>query len=106
VAAIHARGIALGDLHIGDVLVGRDGSIHLVDLATAWVAGEGASRVRRAIFRRLADLDRVAVARMRARWTGGDVAAAPETVGASAAAWHGRGRRLKRFWDRLRGRRR
>jgi hypothetical protein len=102
--ALHARGIALGDLHHRDVLVGADGSVRIVDLATAWIAGEGAGRVRRAVFRRLAELDRVAVARMRARWTGGDIDAAPGTVSRSAAAWHARGRRIKSAVNRLRGR--
>jgi hypothetical protein len=43
---------------------------------------------------------------MRARFTGGDVAAAVAAVGPSAAAWHARGRRLKALLDRLRGKRR
>jgi hypothetical protein len=104
IGALHARGIALGDLHHRDVLVGGDDSIWIVDLATTWVAGERAGRLRRAIFRRLAELDRVAVARMRARWTGGDVEAAAGTVSRSAAAWHARGRRIKGAVSRLRGR--
>jgi len=104
VDGLHARGIALGDLHHRDVLVAADGSIYIVDLAMAWVAGERAGAFRRAIFRRLAVLDRVAVARMRARWTGRDVNAAAATVSSSAAVWHARGRRIKGALSRLRGR--
>ena len=80
VDALHDRGIALGDLHHRDVLVGEDGSIWIIDLATAWIAGGGTYSLRRAIFRRLSALDRVAMARMRARWTGGDVDAAAAAV--------------------------
>jgi len=104
VRALHDRGIALGDLHHRDVLVTADDSIYLVDLAMAWVAGPRAGTLRRAVFRRLAGIDLVAVARMRARWTGGDVDRAVAAVGGSAAVWHGRGRRLKTILNRIRGR--
>ena len=102
VEELHERGIALGDLHHRDVLLGKDGSVFLVDLATAWVLGDRPGRLRHAIFERLRDADRVAVARMRARWTGGDVARAPDLAGPRAAAWHRNGRWLKRLWNRLR----
>jgi hypothetical protein len=103
--SLHARGIAAGDLHHRDVLVGPGRSVHLVDLATALVLGRRPGRFRRAAFARLAAQDLVALARMRARWTGRDEAAAIAAVGKEAAAWYARGRRLRRFWDRLRGRR-
>lgn len=106
VRGIHDHGIALGDLHHRDVLVDSEGDIHLIDLATSWVLGKRSGPLSRAIFRRLRDVDFVAVARMRARWCGGDVESAPATVSPSAAAWHARGRRVKAFVDRLRGRRR
>jgi hypothetical protein len=70
----------------------------LVDLATAWR--------RRLWFERFRDADRVALARMRARFTGGDVEAAVRAVGHGAAAWHRRGRRAKALLDRLRGKQR
>ena len=104
VGKLHARGIALGDLHHRDVLVTENDALYIVDLATAWIADDDAGPVRRAVFRRLADLDRVAAARMRARWTGGDPEAAAASVGKSVAAWHARGRRLKSLWNRIRGR--
>ncbi|MCZ7650162.1 MAG: hypothetical protein M5U13_02945 [Thermoanaerobaculia bacterium] len=103
VAALHVRGIALGDLHHRNVLVGDDGRVVLVDLATAWLLGVRPSRLRRAVFRRLCALDELALARMRARWTGGDVDAAVAAVGGSIARWHRRGRKLKTIWRRLRG---
>ncbi len=102
--SLHERGIALADLHHRDVLVAEDGSIFIVDLAMAWLAGEGAGRVRRAVFRKLVRLDRIAVTRMRARWTGRDPDAAAAAVDPGGAAWHARVRRFKDLWDRLRGR--
>ncbi len=100
---LHRRGVAVADLHHRDVLLSADGSVFLVDLATAWLLGERPGRLRKAVFRRLCDQDRVALARMRARFTGRDVAAAVAAVGSSAAAWHARGRRLKSLIDHLRG---
>jgi hypothetical protein len=104
VERLHARGVALGDLHHRDVIVGASGSVHIVDLATALVLGGRPRRFRRALFARLAARDRVALARLRARFTGRDEAAAVAEAGATAAAWHTRGRKLRRIWDRLRGR--
>ncbi len=103
---LHARGIALADLHHRDVLVTDDGTPVLVDLAMAWRLGERPWRWRRALFARFRDADRVALARMRARFTGGDMDEAIAAVGPEAAAWHRRGRRVKAWFDRLRGKRR
>jgi hypothetical protein len=103
---LHGRGVALGDLHHRDVLVDADGEVRIVDLATAWVLGPRPGPLRRLLFRRLAEADRVNLARMRARFTGADPAAAAAAVSPTAAAWHRRGRRLKAAFDRLRGRRR
>jgi hypothetical protein len=80
VAALHLRGVALADLHHRDVLIGEN------------------------LFERLRDQDLVSLARMRARFTGGDPDAAVEALGGRAAAWHRRGRRIKTLWNRLRGR--
>ena len=97
VAALHAKGVALADLHHRDVLLGDDGAVHVVDLAAAVTGGP--------FFARAAAQDRLAAARMRARFTGRseeDALAALDP--ASVAMWR-RGRRLKRLWDRLRGKR-
>jgi hypothetical protein len=104
VRRLHDRGIALGDLHHRDVLVDRDGGVWVVDLATAWIQGEGSGILRRAVFERMRDQDRVALARLRARFTGADEADAIRAVGARAAARYATGRRLKSWWDRLRRR--
>jgi hypothetical protein len=100
---LHGRGVALADLHHRDVLLGADDALYIVDLATAWVLGHRPGPVRRRLFQRFCESDRVNLARMRARFTGGDVAAAVESVSPEAAAWHRRGRRVKGWLDRLRG---
>jgi hypothetical protein len=105
VDGLHARGVALADLHHRDVLIGTDETVHVVDLATAWVLGPRAGRLRRRLFTHFCDLDRVALARMRARFRGEDVEAAIAAVGRSPAAWHRRARWAKRWLGRLRGRR-
>ena len=107
VTDLHERGIALGDLHHRDVLVARDGSVRVVDLATAWVLGDRPGPLRRAVFERARRLDLVALARMTARYTGMDERAAIEAAaGPAAARWYHRGRAMKRVLDRVRGRRR
>lgn len=104
---LHARGVALGDLHHRDVLVGRNGEVRVVDLATAWVLGDRPGALRRVLFEHLRQLDLVALARMIARYTGADERTTVEAMaGGSAARWHRRGRAAKRVLDRLRGRRR
>lgn len=100
---LHSRGVALADLHHRDVLLGADDSLYVVDLATAWVLGRRPGPIRRSLFERFCESDRVNLARMRARFTGGDVDAAVASVSPGAAAWHRRGRRMKGFLDRLRG---
>jgi len=105
VAEFHERGVALADLHHRDVLLGEDGSLYVLDLATAWVAGDRPGPFRRYLFERFCEADMVNLARMRARFTGGDPAAAVASVSPAAAAWHRRGRKVKSVFDRLRGKR-
>jgi hypothetical protein len=104
IRSLHERGVALADLHHRDVLIGVDGGVHVVDLAAAWSRGRG-GLLRRWIFDRLCEQDRVALERLRARAAGEDPDAAVLSMGGRAAAWHRLGRRLKHAWDRLRGRR-
>jgi len=103
VTRFHDRGVALADLHHRDVLLADDGTLYVLDLATAWVAGSRPGPFRRYLFERFCESDRVNLARMRARFTGGDPAQAVASVSPTAAAWHRRGRRAKAFLDRLRG---
>lgn len=103
---LHGRGIALADLHHRDLLVADDGEVYIVDLATAWVLGRSPRGWRRRLFEHLRQQDQVALARMRARFTGRDPDAAVAEIGGRAAAWHRRGRAFKSLLDRLRRRRR
>lgn len=105
VGELHGCGVALADLHHRDVLLGEDGRVFVVDLATAWVLGRRPGPVRRRLFARFRESDRVNLARMRARFTGGDVEAAVASVSPAAERWHRRGRRVKGWLDSLRGRR-
>jgi hypothetical protein len=100
---LHKRGVALADLHHRDVLLAADGTLYVLDLATAWVAGERPGPLRRYLFERFCESDRVNLARMRARFTGGDIEAAVSSVSPAAAVWHRRGRKVKTVLDRLRG---
>ena len=102
-AALHGRGVALGDLHHRDVLVGEQGALHVVDFATAWTAPLGSGALRRAIFRRMREQDLLAAARLRARFTGLEEAQALASLPPGAVRRWRRGRALKRLLDRLRG---
>jgi hypothetical protein len=90
VGALHARGIALADLHRPDVLLARDGSVFVLDLATAWILGDRPGRLRRVLFERMLERDLVALARMRARCHGRDPDAEMAALGRSAVTWHRR----------------
>jgi hypothetical protein len=100
---LHDRGVALGDLHHRDVLVSDEGAVYVIDLATAWVLGPRPGALRRSLFKRFCESDRVSLARMRARFTAVDPDEAMTGVSPAAASWHRKGRRIKGLWDRLRG---
>ena len=100
---LHDRGVALGDLHHRDVLISAVGSVYVIDLATAWVLGARPGALRRYLFKRFCESDRVSLARMRARFTASDPEEAMREVSPGAASWHRKGRRIKGLWDRLRG---
>lgn len=102
---LHRRGVALGDLHHRDVLVSDSGRVVVVDLATAWVLGPRPSPMRRRVFLRLQESDRVNLARMRARFLHGHEADLERDVGAEAARRYRRAQAWKSLWNRLRGKR-
>lgn len=100
VDALHHRGVALADLHHRDVLIDDRGAVHVVDLALGFVAGSG---WRRRVFSWLCEQDRITVARLRARFLGGDERAAIETEGSAAARRFRLARRVKSGLERLHG---
>ena len=75
---IHARGVAHGDLHHGDVLVASGDRPYVIDFSTASFTGRRGGRARRFFFEqaRLADLRNVA--KLRRRWLGANAAPVPE----------------------------
>ena len=102
---LHRRNLALSDLHHRDVLVGTDGAVHIVDLAMAYRFQDHPALfrpLRRWFFGHLCRLDRIAAARMRARFTGGDVDAAAEAAGGSTSGLYRAGRKLKAILRRER----
>jgi hypothetical protein len=103
VLALHERGIALADLNHRDILVSDNGSVHLIDLATAWILGERPGPIRRRLFDRFRAADLFAVARLRARFVGEDADAVVSSTDPTVLAWHRRARRIKWTWDRVRG---
>jgi hypothetical protein len=106
VSEMHRRGVALGDLHRGDVLVSEPGEVFLIDFATALRLGPRPGFIRRRLFDWMKAQDHIATARIRAWASGKKAPQNVEGVGAGAAKWYARGRRLKRVWDWLRGRHR
>jgi hypothetical protein len=105
IRGLHSRGVAISDLHHRDVLVDRDGAVHVVDLAAAYLLGARPSSFRRRVFERLCAQDRLAAARMRARFTGTSEVDALAAIDPAAVRRWGAGRRIKGLWDRLRGKR-
>ena len=104
VETLHQKGVAVSDLHRGDILLTDSNEVYLVDFAMAWILGERPSRVRHAIFSHLCRLDLIALARIRAHFLGGDIEKAVSEIGGSTVKWHRRGRRIKKIWNRIRGR--
>jgi hypothetical protein len=65
VAAIHARGVAVGDVHRRNILVSDELAVHLVDFEVGCDARRGLGRL---VARRLMQLDRYACVRQRQRF--------------------------------------
>ena len=104
IAGLHLRGVAISDLHHRDVLVAGNGAVHVVDLAMAYVLGPRPGLLRRRVFERLRAQDRLAAARMRARFTGRSEDEALAALDPASRRLWGAGRRIKGVWDLLRGR--
>jgi predicted Ser/Thr protein kinase len=79
--AIHARGVAHGDLHRHDVLAGPGGEPYLVDFSTSMVASAGAGALPRFFFRQMCRADRRSAVKLRRRLLPGSCAPVPERTG-------------------------
>jgi len=77
VLAVHGRGVAHGDLHHGDVLVGPDGRPHLVDFSTSWIGGPGSAWPARTIFEQMCRADLRSIAKLRRRYAAGEAPPPP-----------------------------
>lgn len=90
---VHARGVAIADLHRSNILVDVGGAggttVHVIDFAIARIAGDAARRGW--IVRQLQQLDRHAAARLRARYLG---LPEPQATGTFGVLYR-LGRRLK-----------
>lgn len=105
IAGLHERGVAVSDLHHRDVLIAADGKVHIVDLAAAYVRPPRAGALSRRVFARLRAQDLLNAARMRARFTGVSEDDLLATLDPESVRRWANGRRVKTFWDRLRGKR-
>ena len=77
VRAVHGRGVAHGDLHHGDVLVGNDGRPYLVDFSTSWIGGPDSTWPARTIFEQMRRADLRSIAKLRRRYATGGGAPPP-----------------------------
>ena len=102
VGHLHERGVALGDLHILDVLLGGDGTVWLIDLAASFCRGDRPSAARLWLYKRFKESDIVNMTRMRARFTGRDIDEALGELDSSIVARYRRGKKIKSAWDWLR----
>jgi hypothetical protein len=103
VRRLHDRGVALSDLHHRDVLLAPDGGVFVVDLATAVFAPVGARPRRSSLFEKMKAQDRLALARIRGRFSGRSEAEALSSVDPTAVRRYAAGRRIKALWDAVRG---
>jgi hypothetical protein len=90
---VHARGVALSDLHHRNVLLSAGGP-YLLDLAMGVDRRAGLRLLGRLLFRVFSRLDRVALLRMKRRYTG-SLTSEEQAVLARGAGTHRVGRALK-----------
>jgi hypothetical protein len=97
--AVHARGVAHGDLHRHDVLAGPGDEPYLVDFSTSITLSPDGGLVSRFLFRQLCRADLRSVAKLRRRFLPGEGALLPERPGLYRI-----GRRVKALLDVIRRR--
>jgi predicted Ser/Thr protein kinase len=92
---IHRRGVACGDIHHRNVIIGKDGSVHMVDFALAITLTAGTNPLRRWLFRRMTQLDEAALVRLRTRYLGREPTAHERAVLSRVSVLWKAGRILK-----------
>jgi serine/threonine protein kinase len=75
--AIHARGVAHGDLHRHDVLAGPGGEPYLVDFSTSVAVSPTSGRLSRFLFRQMCRADLRSAAKLRHRLLAGSGGTVP-----------------------------
>jgi hypothetical protein len=99
-AAIHARGVAIGDLHRRNILVDERGAVGIIDYEIALQRGRG---LLRGLTARAQRLDRFAAARQR-RHFGAPLGAEHVSLLDNPPAWYRMARRFKTWRSRNRRR--
>ncbi len=94
---VHGRGVAQGDLHHRDVLVGADGDAWLVDFSTSLCSGPRGNPVRRRMWRLAARLDRRAVLKLQQRYEPGSLTPEEALELAHVPGVYRWGKRLRRL---------
>ena len=104
--AAHARGVTHGDLHRSNVLVSQDGSVAVIDWASACVFGAAPRSLKARTFAELCALDRRAVAKIKARYAPHTVSPAEQEMLLHGSSGLYRGiKSLRRVLDWARGHR-
>jgi RIO1 family protein len=99
VRALHARGVAHGDLHRHDVLAGPGNEPYLVDFSTSVALRPGAGWVSRFLFRQMCRADLRSAAKLRRRLLPAQGGEVPDRPGLYRI-----GRRVKAMLDVIRRR--
>ena len=97
--SLHAAGVAHGDLHRRDVLLGPGGEPYLVDFSTSIAVGPDPDPLLGFLFRQMCRADRRSAAKLRRRLLPGSRHEVPPPPGLYRI-----GRRLKRLVDLIRAR--
>jgi predicted Ser/Thr protein kinase len=104
--AIHRAGVAQGDLHHRDVILGASGEPSLVDFSTAAFRPSVARGIRHRIFRAACNSDRRAALKLKRRHTPGDLTEEEARFLDHPPAWYRLGKGARRLLPGKRGGRR
>jgi len=94
---VHRTGVAQGDLHHRDVLVGPDGNPYLVDFSTAVFLDATAGSLRRRLFRAACGSDRRAALKLKHRHAPHSLSEEERHELTHPPAWYRVGKRIRRW---------